>query len=109
MIIPLWVYIVGSVLLVFSSYCMWDRRGSDRMVVGFTTTHAISAYKFNHTNINDWHYSGTSRYRDIELENVLLKSYPTFYVNGNKVQETLENVYVRGKNKNIYIDTWKTR
>ena len=62
MIIPLWVYIVGSVLLVFSSYCMCDRRGGDRMVVGFTRTSAISAYTFNHTNINYWHYSGTSRY-----------------------------------------------
>ena len=51
MIIPLWVYIVGSVLLVFSSYCMWDHRGSARMVVGFTSTRVISAYKFNHTNI----------------------------------------------------------
>jgi len=34
--------------LTGGEYCVssrrWDRRGRDRMVVGFTTTHAISAY-----------------------------------------------------------------
>jgi len=25
-------------------YAIWDRRGRDRMIVGFTTTCAISAY-----------------------------------------------------------------
>ena len=39
---------------------------------------------------------------------MLRKSYPTFvYVNLNQFQETRENICVRDKNKNIYIDTWK--
>ena len=42
--------------------------------------------------------------------NVLPKSYPTFvYVNLNQFRETQENIGVRDKNKNIYIDTWKQR
>ena len=41
---------------------------------------------------------------------MLPKSYPTFvYVNLNQFQETRENICVRDKNKNIYMDTWKKR
>jgi hypothetical protein len=57
-----WFWIFRSVLLMFSSCYVWDRRGRDRMVVGCTSVHAFSAYKINPTNINDWHSSGTSRY-----------------------------------------------
>jgi hypothetical protein len=57
-----WFWIVRSVLLMFSSYYVWDRRGRDRMVVGCTSAHAFSAYQINPRNINDWHSSGTSRY-----------------------------------------------
>jgi hypothetical protein len=33
-------YYSGIILLI-----LWDRRGRDRMVVGFITTYAISAYR----------------------------------------------------------------
>ena len=35
------VLVIGVQLLM---YVLWGRRGRDRMVVGFTTTYAISAY-----------------------------------------------------------------
>jgi hypothetical protein len=50
------------VLLVFSSYYVWVRRGRDRMVVGCTSTRTFSAYQMNPKNINDWHSSATSRH-----------------------------------------------
>ena len=54
--------IVRSVLLVFSSYCMWGRRDRDHMVVGCTSTRTFSAYQINPKNINDCHSSATNRY-----------------------------------------------
>ena len=33
------------------SYFFWGGRGSDRMVVGFTTTYVISAYHFKHCEL----------------------------------------------------------
>jgi hypothetical protein len=50
------------VLLVFSSYYVWVRRGRDGMVVGCTSTRTFSAYQMNPKNINDWHSSATSRH-----------------------------------------------
>ena len=46
--------IVLSVLRFTTSDYPWDRRGRDRMVVGFTTTYAISAY-------HQWCYEFKSR------------------------------------------------
>ena len=41
-ILPLLLVII--VVVVSNTYFTWGWRGRDRMVVGFTTTYAISAY-----------------------------------------------------------------
>jgi len=40
------ICIVLTYMMIYCNVCkwFWGRRGRDRMVVGFTTTYAISAY-----------------------------------------------------------------
>jgi hypothetical protein len=39
-------YTFSTIIMVYKNTysCLWDRRGRDRMVFGFTITYAISAY-----------------------------------------------------------------